>query len=117
MCNSESSVVKTYYGPPGTQRRHLLDFAIQTARDAGRLLAERFGRKIEITNKSELDLVTESDLASERLIIDRIKTYYPRHRILAEESGIIEARDRDEQTDWRWIVDPLDGTTNYAHGY
>jgi len=93
----------------------LLDFAIQTARDAGRILAERFGRKIEISNKSEIDLVTESDLASERLIIDRIKTYHPRHSILAEESG---ASNPDEnQTGWRWIIDPLDGTTNYAHGY
>lgn len=94
----------------------MLDFAIQTAREAGRLLAERFGRKIEISNKSEIDLVTESDLASERLIIDRIKTYYPRHSILAEESGATEGRD-DAQSDWRWIIDPLDGTTNYAHGY
>lgn len=93
----------------------MLDFAIQTARDAGRILAERFGRKIEISNKSEIDLVTESDLAAERLIIDRIKTYYPRHSILAEESG---ASNPDEnQSGWRWIVDPLDGTTNYAHGY
>ncbi|PYS70877.1 MAG: inositol monophosphatase [Acidobacteria bacterium] len=95
----------------------MLDFAIQTARDAGRLLAKRFGRKIEITNKSEIDLVTESDLASERLIIDRIKTYYPRHSILAEESGASEPHDRAAQIDWRWIIDPLDGTTNYAHGY
>jgi myo-inositol-1(or 4)-monophosphatase len=95
----------------------LLNFTIQTAREAGRLLAERFGRKIEISNKSEIDLVTESDLASERLIIDRIKTHYPRHSILAEESGITEARDDDAQSDWRWIIDPLDGTTNYAHGY
>ena len=95
----------------------MLDFAIQTAREAGRVLAERFGRKIEISNKSEIDLVTESDLASERFIIDRIKTYYPRHSILAEESGATEASDHDSQSDWRWIIDPLDGTTNYAHGY
>ena len=95
----------------------MLDFAIQTARDAGRVLAERFGRKIEISNKSEIDLVTESDLASERLIIDRIKTYYPRHAILAEESGASEPVDRESPSDWRWIIDPLDGTTNYAHGY
>jgi len=95
----------------------LLDFAIQTARDAGRLLAERFGRKIEITNKSEIDLVTESDLASERLIIDRIKTYYPRHSILAEESGASNPHDQARQSDWLWIIDPLDGTTNYAHSY
>lgn len=94
----------------------MLDFAIQTARDAGRILAERFGRKIEISNKSEIDLVTESDLASERLIIDRIKTYYPRHSILAEESGASNP-DGENQNEWRWIIDPLDGTTNYAHGY
>ena len=96
----------------------MLNFAIQTARDAGRLLAERFGRStLQITNKSELDLVTESDLASERLIIDRIKTYHPRHAILAEESGASGPGDQVQKNEWRWIIDPLDGTTNYAHGY
>jgi myo-inositol-1(or 4)-monophosphatase len=95
----------------------LLNFAIQTARDAGKILAERFGRSLEITHKGELDLVTESDLASERLIIDRIKSHYPRHAILAEESGTSEPADRERDSDWRWIIDPLDGTTNYAHGY
>jgi myo-inositol-1(or 4)-monophosphatase len=94
----------------------LLNFAIQTARDAGHLLAERFGRVLSISNKSELDLVTESDLASERLIIERIKTSYPRHSILAEESGASALAD-GAASEWRWIVDPLDGTTNYAHGY
>ena len=93
----------------------MLNFAIQTARDAGRLLAERFGRNLRVSNKSELDLVTESDLASERLIIDRIKTHYPRHAILAEESGANPPA--GGESDWRWIIDPLDGTTNYAHGY
>ena len=95
----------------------MLNFAIQTARDAGSLLAERFGRALRVTNKSELDLVTESDLASERLIIDRIKTYYPRHAILAEESGASSPATPEAQGEWRWIIDPLDGTTNYAHGY
>jgi myo-inositol-1(or 4)-monophosphatase len=95
----------------------MLNFAIQTARDAGRLLAERFGRSLRISNKSELDLVTESDLASERLIIDRIKTYYPRRAILAEESGTNQPAPDDAQSEWRWVIDPLDGTTNYAHGY
>jgi myo-inositol-1(or 4)-monophosphatase len=93
----------------------LLNFAIQTARDAGHLLAERFGGALSISNKSELDLVTEADLASERLIIERIKTNYPHHAILAEESGASAPADQEAQ--WRWIVDPLDGTTNYAHGY
>jgi len=95
----------------------LLNFAIQTARDAGRILAERFGRTLEITNKSELDLVTESDLSSERLIIERIKTFHPRHAILAEESGASTPVDQELRSEWRWIIDPLDGTTNYAHGY
>ena len=95
----------------------MLNFAIQTARDAGRILAERFGRTLEITNKSELDLVTESDLASERLIIERIKTYHPRHAILAEESGASPPVDQELRSEWCWIIDPLDGTTNYAHGY
>jgi myo-inositol-1(or 4)-monophosphatase len=108
---------KTFCGLGNITEEPLLNFAIQTARDAGRLLAERFGRNLRISNKSELDLVTESDLASERLIIDRIKTYYPRHAILAEESGTNPPATDGEQSDWRWIIDPLDGTTNYAHGY
>ena len=95
----------------------MLNFAIQTARDAGHLLAERLGRSLRIENKSELDLVTEADLASERLIIDRIKTYHPRHSILAEESGATSPATPEAQSEWRWIIDPLDGTTNYAHGY
>ncbi|MBC7910662.1 MAG: inositol monophosphatase [Pyrinomonadaceae bacterium] len=93
----------------------MLNFAIQTARDAGRVLAERFGRAIEVNNKGDIDLVTESDLAAERLIVERIKSYYPRHTILAEESG--ETIAVIEESEWKWIVDPLDGTTNYAHGY
>ncbi len=93
----------------------MLNFAIQTARDAGRVLAERFGRAIEVNNKGDIDLVTESDLAAERLIVERIKSYYPRHTILAEESG--ETIAIVEENEWKWIVDPLDGTTNYAHGY
>ncbi|HYX30323.1 MAG TPA: inositol monophosphatase family protein, partial [Pyrinomonadaceae bacterium] len=60
---------------------------------------------------------TESDLASERLIIDRIQTYYPRHSILAEESGTSNPHHQANQSEWLWIIDPLDGTTNYAHGY
>jgi myo-inositol-1(or 4)-monophosphatase len=95
----------------------LLNFAIQTARYAGRILAERFGRTLQITNKGELDLVTESDLASERLIIERIQTHHPRHAILAEESGASWPVDQELKSEWRWIIDPLDGTTNYAHGY
>jgi myo-inositol-1(or 4)-monophosphatase len=94
----------------------LLNFAIQTARDAGQILADRFGRAIQITHKGDIDIVTEADLAAERLIVERIRSYYPRHAILAEESGDVQAID-NQQSEHKWIIDPLDGTTNYAHGY
>ena len=92
----------------------MLNFAIQAARDAGAILVDRLGRAL-VSNKGDIDLVTEADLASEKLIIERIKSHYPRHAILAEESGasIIVGG----ESDWKWIIDPLDGTTNYAHGY
>ena len=96
----------------------MLNFAIQTARDAGRILAGRLGRALQVSNKGDIDLVTEADLASEKLIVERIKSHYPRHAILAEESGATGGIETvPGQSDWKWIVDPLDGTTNYAHGY
>lgn len=93
----------------------MLNFAIDTARDAGQLLLEKFGRKIEISKKGEINLVTEADLASEALIIERIKSYFPKHSILAEESG--NAAVTNGSNKWKWVIDPLDGTTNFAHGY
>jgi len=94
----------------------MLNFAIQTARDAGRILIERFGRITQITNKGDIDLVTEADLAAERFIIERIKSHYPRHAILAEESDASGIK-YEGSGEFKWIIDPLDGTTNYAHGY
>lgn len=94
----------------------MLNFMIETAREAGQVLLEKFGRKINISLKGDINLVTEADLASEKLIIEKIRSHYPKHSILAEESGesiaILEGDKR-----WKWIIDPLDGTTNYAHGY
>ncbi len=92
----------------------MLNFAIETAREAGQILLERFGRKITVTKKGDINLVTEADLASEKLIIERIRSHYPKHAILAEESG---ASALNGESEWKWIIDPLDGTTNYAHGY
>lgn len=92
----------------------MLNFAIETARDAGQILLEKFGRKIDISKKGDINLVTEADLASEALIVERIKSYYPKHSILAEESGEAVV---DNSNTWKWIIDPLDGTTNFAHGY
>ena len=93
----------------------MLNFAIDMARDAGSLLMQRLGAA-KVTNKGDIDLVTEGDLASENLIIERIRSYYPQHGILAEESGeaaLVDGR----RGEWKWIIDPLDGTTNYAHSY
>lgn len=93
----------------------MLNFAIETAREAGQILLEKFGRKINISKKGDINLVTEADLASEKHIIEKIKSYYPRHAVLAEESGdaVLSAGDNN----YKWIIDPLDGTTNFAHGY
>jgi myo-inositol-1(or 4)-monophosphatase len=93
----------------------LLNFAIQVARDAGNLLVQRLGAA-QVTNKGDIDLVTEADIAAEELIIERIRSHYPLHGILAEESGeAVQAQ--SQRSAWKWIIDPLDGTTNYAHGY
>ncbi|QYO65840.1 inositol monophosphatase family protein [Leptolyngbya sp. 7M] len=93
----------------------MLNFAIETARDAGQLLLEKFGRITAVTKKGDINLVTEADLASEELIIERIRSHFPKHGILAEESG--SSGDVNADAEWKWIIDPLDGTTNYAHGY
>jgi myo-inositol-1(or 4)-monophosphatase len=92
----------------------MLNFAIETARDAGQLLLEKFDRGITVEKKGDYNLVTAADLASEELIVERIKSYYPRHSILAEEAGNAVVIGDGL---WKWIIDPLDGTTNFAHGY
>ncbi len=94
----------------------MLNFAIEVARDAGGLLMQRLGAA-KVTNKGDIDLVTEADLASENLIIERIRSYFPQHGILAEESGEAELVGGAKRSEWKWIIDPLDGTTNYAHSY
>jgi len=93
----------------------MLRFAIQIAREAGNLLVQKLG-SAKITSKGDINLVTEADIAAENLIIERIRSHYPQHGILAEESGeavLVGGK----KSDWKWIIDPLDGTTNYAHGY
>jgi myo-inositol-1(or 4)-monophosphatase len=88
-------------------------FAQDIAQDAGAILRKRQSEGFEIAKKGRVNLVTEADLEAEKLIIHRITECYPDHGILAEESGLQAEKSRDI----RWIVDPLDGTTNYAHGY
>ena len=92
--------------------KELKDFAINLARDAGNLLKGKFNSKLEIHYKGEINLVTEADKMSEDLIIEAINSSFPDHGILSEESPA-----QNSQAKMRWIIDPLDGTTNYAHGY
>ncbi len=90
----------------------MLNFAIRVAQEAGRLLRDRVGTKIDVAHKGAINIVTDVDIASERLIREAIANQYPRHQVLAEEGGLAESR-----SEYRWVIDPLDGTTNFAHGY
>jgi myo-inositol-1(or 4)-monophosphatase len=87
-------------------------FAEQAAREAGGLLVRHFGR-VSAREKGPSDLITEADTASQRLIAARIAAEFPDHTIQAEEEGLVADPDRS----WKWIVDPLDGTINFAHGF
>jgi len=91
----------------------MLNIAVRAARAAGDLIVRRMGRldAIGVTAKSRNDFVTEVDREAEATIIGIIRKAYPAHGILAEESG---GRTGDE---YCWIIDPLDGTTNYLHGF
>jgi myo-inositol-1(or 4)-monophosphatase len=89
-----------------------LETAVEIAREAGGLLANYFERRIGYELKGEFDLVTEADRASEKLVVERLRSHFPTHAILAEEGG-----GHENSSDFRWYVDPLDGTTNFAHGY
>jgi myo-inositol-1(or 4)-monophosphatase len=92
--------------------KELMNFATCLAKEAGSLLKQRFNQKHEILYKGDINLVTEADKMSEDLMIELIGKNYPDHGILSEESPAIIGINQ-----LRWIIDPLDGTTNYAHRY
>jgi len=83
----------------------------ELAREAGDLLMSYFG-KVAIEYKGDADLVTKADRTSEKLIVERIRRRWPDHDLIGEEGSRTETG-----SDYRWFVDPLDGTTNFAHGY
>lgn len=87
--------------------------AIEVAKEAGQFQLERLASKKTIEYKGKFNIVTEVDKACEKLICDAIKKQFPSHDILAEEGiGAVS-----QKSDWLWIIDPLDGTVNYAHRY
>src|SRR4051812_36188389 len=83
----------------------------EIAREAGELLMQHFG-KVEIEYKGEVDLVTKADREAEKLIVERVRALWPKHDITGE-----EGTRTNTGSDFRWYIDPLDGTTNFAHGY
>src|SRR5271154_3471180 len=89
-----------------------LETSVEIAREAGALLAGYFERRIPFELKGEHDLVTEADRASERLVVERLRAHFPAHSIVAEEGG-----GHQGSSEFCWYVDPLDGTTNFAHGF
>jgi myo-inositol-1(or 4)-monophosphatase len=88
-----------------------LVFVKDLAKQAGRILQDYTTKELDVKHKSRTDLVTNADHASEKFIIEKIKSEFPDHAINAEESGVLEGK-----AGHQWFIDPLDGTLNYAHG-
>ena len=93
-------------------KKKFLDTALFAAESASKLIQKAPNRSVK-TYKSKTDLVTETDIASEEIISNIIKSKYPDHSILAEESGLNQIDDAE----YIWVIDPLDGTTNFVHNY
>jgi myo-inositol-1(or 4)-monophosphatase len=93
-------------------RTHL-QTAIEVARDAGAMLTERFGASVRREAKGAFDLVTDADTAVETVVVNRIRAAFPTHTVVAEEGG----GHAGTSERYRWFVDPLDGTKNFARGY
>jgi myo-inositol-1(or 4)-monophosphatase len=91
----------------------LLNVAVMSARRAGHTLIRKMANlgKLKVEQKGNNDFVSDADIAAEKAVIDCIHKHYPEHAILAEESGV------SGESDTVWIIDPLDGTTNYLHGF
>ena len=89
-----------------------LDVAVEAALEAGEILVSEFARPVQISYKGDVDLVTQADRRSEEAVVSRLRTHFPKHAIVAEEGGGLET-----SSPFRWFIDPLDGTTNFAHGY
>jgi myo-inositol-1(or 4)-monophosphatase len=92
--------------------RDFLTVAREAALKAGTILRDNISGAREISYKGEINLVTEMDRLSERMVVEVLRSDFPDHSVLAEEEASI-----DNRSEFRWIIDPLDGTTNYAHGY
>jgi myo-inositol-1(or 4)-monophosphatase len=91
---------------------NFLEAAVEIAQEAGKILREEMERPLSISYKGDFDLVTQADRRSEALIVSRLQKHFPDHAVAAE-----EGTGKDTASEYRWHVDPLDGTTNFAHRY
>jgi myo-inositol-1(or 4)-monophosphatase len=96
----------------GRPMRDFLEAATEAAKLGGDVLRQYYGKTKKIEYKGEIDLVTEVDKRSEELIVELLATSFPQHSILAEEGS-----NADQPSEYKWVIDPLDGTSNYAHDY
>ncbi len=92
-----------------------LEVAVEAAREAGAILVAELARPVRIDYKGDVDIVTQADGRSEQAIVTRLRNHFPKHAIVAEESGAHAAAASGVRH--CWYVDPLDGTTNFAHGF
>ena len=95
---------------------NILDYAVKTAKKAGTFILKEQKKSLKVTKKGIRDLVTNADKASEKLIIKEILSAYPDHGIIAEESHSAKDLAKIAQAPYIWIIDPIDGTTNFANG-
>ena len=97
---------------------HFLEVAIEAAREAGGILRAEFDRPKKISYKGDVDIVTESDKRSEAAIVARLRSHFPTHAIVGEEGSEGTTPEKGARAaKYTWHVDPLDGTTNFAHSY
>jgi myo-inositol-1(or 4)-monophosphatase len=96
----------------GSEARAFLDVAVEAALEAGKILREEYALPPDIKYKGDVDLVTQADKRSEQAIVARLSKYFPTHSIAAE-----EGTGHQRSSEFHWHVDPLDGTTNFAHKY
>jgi myo-inositol-1(or 4)-monophosphatase len=98
---------------PHSERKDLLQFAVASAKDAASILLRQARDGFLIEYKAAVNLVTDADRAAEDAIVSAIRRSFPTHRLLAEERGAVALG----ESPYQWIIDPLDGTTNFAHGF
>jgi len=99
--------------PDRSTRESFKATAIEAARIAGTVLTEHARKGFRVEHKDTVNLVTDADRRAEQAVVDVIKKVYPTHHILAEEQGLRAGKD----SPYKWVIDPLDGTTNFAHGF